>query len=202
MNGLESLVDGVTEGFRWLTGPEGSAVGAWFLAGVFAWSGIAKARAPELAAMAMTDFGVLRRPSARAGVALAAGEILLAILLAVAAVTLGSVALAVFAAATALLLSFVVLIASNVARGRRTPCACFGNADETVSGRSLLRTGALAALASVLLLGGPPHDVDQGLYVLASEAVLAASALGTAVTLGLLLRLARLAGDLRRGAAS
>src|ERR671916_2138292 len=81
MNGFESALALFTELFRLVTAPTGYGIAVWILAIIFVWSGVAKLRRPTLAAMAMMDFGVLRRVRPRLGSALGAAELLLALFL-------------------------------------------------------------------------------------------------------------------------
>jgi uncharacterized membrane protein YphA (DoxX/SURF4 family) len=57
-------------------------------------------------------------------------------------------------AALGLLLAFTAAIAAQVARGRRVPCACFGEASQDPVGpATLARNMALCALALVAVVG-------------------------------------------------
>jgi len=123
----------------------GYQVGAWLLAFVFLWSGAVKLRRPALAALAITDFGVTRRPKAWQGAVLGAFELLLGVALAVGWRT--DVALVISAAVLSL---FAALLSRSVLRGERFPCFCFGAADESISYWAAARTLALAVLAGVL----------------------------------------------------
>ena len=75
VNGFGSAIALLTQVFHLVTGPAGYGIAIWVLAIVFVWSGFAKLRRPALAAMAMNDFGVLRRVRPRLG----AAELLLAL---------------------------------------------------------------------------------------------------------------------------
>src|ERR671914_3126410 len=81
MNGFESAFSLFAELLRLLTAPAGYGIAVWILAIIFVWSGVAKLRRPTLAAMAMMDFGVLRRVRPLLGSALGAAELLLALFL-------------------------------------------------------------------------------------------------------------------------
>jgi len=60
------------------------------------------------------------------------------------------------AAALALLVAFTAVIAAHLARGRREPCGCFGEASSGPVGlATLARNVALCALALVALVGPP-----------------------------------------------
>lgn len=181
--GFESALSLFSGGLSALTSPSGFGVAAWVLAIVFAWSGTAKLRQPSLAAMAMSDFGVVRGIRPRLGSALGAGEVGLAVLLAV-----GAVPVLVVPATAALLWFFVVLIGRSLGSGKTFACFCFGDADSKLSGTTLVRTGALALLATVLAFSsvfspspGALYVGFGGVYVL--QAV-AAAALVSLVVLG------------------
>ena len=75
MNGFESAFSLLGEVLYLVTSPAGYGIAIWILAIIFVWSGLAKLRRPTLAAMAMNDFGVLRRVRPRLG----AAELLLAL---------------------------------------------------------------------------------------------------------------------------
>src|SRR3712207_8690147 len=81
MNGFESALSLLAGALRLVTEPTGYGIGVWVLGIIFIWSGVAKLRRPTLAAMAITDFGVLRRIRPRLGGALGAAEVLLALFL-------------------------------------------------------------------------------------------------------------------------
>jgi hypothetical protein len=155
--------------------PPGSGIATWFLAGTFAISGIAKVRQPALTAMAMVDFGVARRVRPRWGQALGAAEVALAGAL----VLLPRLAILV---AMVLLWFFVSLIARSLWDGRRFACFCFGDAEAPLSRWTLVRTTALALLATALALStahlGLPSSVQAaGLEVIAAVALLGGVAL-------------------------
>lgn len=138
--------------FDLFTGP-GFGTGVLVLAGVFLWSGVAKWRQPILAALAMSDFGLTQHPRRAYGVGLAIGELLLSCALVVSAVE-GSRGIRgpVLAVVALCLWLFVRLIARSLRRGRTFACFCFGDSDSRLSSRTLLRTGGLALLASILAI--------------------------------------------------
>lgn len=163
------------------TGPVGFGTGVWVLAGVFAWSGIAKWRQPLLAALAMSEFGVTQKPRRAYGVALGFGEGLLSCaLIAATVVEFREIRGLVLAAAALLLWFFVILIARSLRQGRTFACLCFGDGESKLSGKMLLRTAALAVLASTLLVAvlGRPDPVS-GARVVLLQAESAAALLGT-----------------------
>jgi hypothetical protein len=170
-------------------------IGVWVLAIVFAWSGIVKLRRPALAAMAIVDFGVLRRVRPTLGSALGAAELFLALVLATGALPVLSLPVA-----AGLLWLFVVLIAKSLWSGERFACFCFGDADSKLSQLTLVRTAALAILASVLLVaallpppmhGGIGGGGYGGAYALL-QAAAAMALVGTIVLGGQLPKLLRL----------
>jgi hypothetical protein len=147
MNGFESAFSLAMDGLYLATTSVTHGIGVWILAIIFAWSGIAKLRRPALAAMAMVDFGVLRRARPRLGRALGAAEVLLALFLATGTLPVFSLPIT-----AGLLWLFVLLIAKSLWVGERFACFCFGDADSKLSRLTLVRTAALAVLASVLVL--------------------------------------------------
>jgi hypothetical protein len=158
MNGFESALSLIADAIRLVSAPAGYGIGAWVLATIFVWSGIAKLRRPALAAMAMVDFGVLRRARPRLGAALGAAELLLALFLATGTLPV------VFLPATAVLLwVFALLIARSLFAGEDFACFCFGDIDSRLSWLTLARTGALALLASVLTVAVPRTGTYAGL---------------------------------------
>lgn len=158
MNGFESALSLIAEAIRLVTAPAGYGIGVWVLATIFVWSGFAKLRRPALAAMAMVDFGVLRRARPRLGAALGAAELLLALFLATGTLPV------VFLPATAVLLwVFTLLIARSLFAGEDFACFCFGDGDSRLSWPTLARTGTLALLASVLTVDVPRTGTYAGL---------------------------------------
>ena len=143
MNGFGSALS-LMEGARGLlTSPAGYGIAVWVLAIVFVWSGLAKLRRPALAAMAITDFGVLRKIRPWLGTASWWGGVASGPFPDRRCVPI------VFLPATAgLLWLFVLLIARSLWSGKEFSCFCFGGADARISRVTLLRTIALALLAS------------------------------------------------------
>jgi hypothetical protein len=163
MNGFESALSLIADALRLVTAPAGYGIGVWVLATVFVWSGIAKLRRPALAALAMVDFGVLRRVRPRLGAALGAAELLLALSLAT-----GALPGVVLPATAVLLWIFALLIARSLLAGEDFACFCFGDGDSRLSWPTLARTVTLALLASVLTFAAP----RTGTYADLSEAYL------------------------------
>jgi Methylamine utilisation protein MauE len=184
MNGFESALSLLANALHLITAPTGYGIAVWILAIVFVWSGVAKLRRPTLAAVAMMDFGVLRRVRPRLGSALGAAELLVALSLATGTLP------ALFLPATAgLLWLFVLLIAKGLLSGKDFACFCFGDSDSRLSRLTLVRTGALALLASVLAVAPLPYANFDRTYLL--QAISAAAFVGTIVLGGQIARLLR-----------
>jgi hypothetical protein len=179
MNGFESALALVVDALRLATRPAGYGIAVWVLAIIFAWSGISKLRQPILAAMAMVDFGVLRRVRPYLGSALGAAELSLALLLATG--TLPNLFLPV---AAALLWVFVLLIAKSLWSGKQFACFCFGEADSELSRLTLVRTAALALLASVVAVASPPKGTHPGFGSTYALQAASAAAIVGAIVLG------------------
>ena len=176
MNGFASALSLLADVLHLVTAPAVYGIVVWILAIVFVWSGLAKLRRPTLAAMAMHDFGVLRRIKPRLGGALGAAELLLALSLITG--TLPAIFLPVTAG---LLWFFVLLIARSLWSGKDFSCFCFGAADSRLSRLTLVRTTALALLASALAVAPLPYASFDQTYLL--QAVTAAAFVG-AIALG------------------
>ena len=172
MSGFESALALLAKALHLITAPTGYGIAVWILAIIFAWSGVAKLRKPTLAAVAIMDFGVLRRVRPRLGGALGAAELLLALLL-----VSGTLPALVLPVTAGLLWLFVVLIAKSLLSGRDFACFCFGDADSRLSRLTLVRTGALALLASVLAVAPLPYAGFDRTYLL--QAISAAAFVGT-----------------------
>jgi len=174
VNGFESALSLFAKALHLITAPTGYGIAVWILAIVFVWSGVAKLRQPILAAVAMMNFGVLRRVRPRLGSTLGAAELLLALLLITG--TLPALFLPVTAG---LLWLFVLLITRSLLAGEDFACFCFGDADSRLSRLTLVRTGALALLASVMAIVPLPYASFDRTYFL--QAISAAAFIGTIV---------------------
>jgi hypothetical protein len=152
VNGFESALSLLARALHLMTAPAGYGIAVWILATVFVWSGVAKLRQPTLAAMAMMDFGVIRRVRPRLGSALGTAEVLVALSLVTG--TLPALFLPITAG---LLWFFVLLIAKGLLSGEDFPCFCFGDADSRLSRLTLVRTATLALLASLLAVAPLPN---------------------------------------------
>ncbi len=151
MNGLESAFSLFAGGLHLITAPAGYGIAIWILVIVFMWSGVAKLRQPTLAAMAMVDFGVLRRVRPRLGGALGAAELLVALSL-----VTGTLPALCMPLTAGLLWFFVLLIAKGLLSGEDFACFCFGDADSRISRLTLFRTATLALLATLVAVAPLP----------------------------------------------
>jgi hypothetical protein len=174
VNGFGSAVALLAQVFDLVTGPAGYGIAIWVLAIVFVWSGLAKLRRPALAAMAMNDFGILRRVRPGLGRALGAVELLLALSL-----ITGTLLVVVLPVTAALLWFFVLLIARSLWLGEDFSCFCFGDADSRLSRVTLVRTTVLALLASALVVVPLRYAGFDQVYLL--QAISAAALVGAIV---------------------
>jgi hypothetical protein len=154
------------------------------LACVFALSGIPKIRKPELAALAIVDFGLMSHSRRWAGLSIGIGECGLALALAVSAASASTAVRVLPALAAALLLwTFVALIARALRSNEEFACYCFGSGEATLSGATLARTGLLALAASALAAGGFSQAAQPTAEEWASALVVSAAAVGSVVLL-------------------
>lgn len=184
MGGFEYALSLAGDALHMLRSEPARGIAVWFLAIVFLWSGVVKLRRPALAAMAMVDFGVVRRPRSGFGSALGTVEALLAVML-----VSGAVPSLVLPVAAALLWFFAFLIARSLRSGESFECHCFGDSGSKLSRWTLARTVALAFAASAQIsaptLAG--YSILSQSYVL--QAVSAMALAGTLVLLGRVPRL-------------
>lgn len=156
---------------------QGDGIALWVLAGVFAFTGYAKLRRPEFAAVALVDFGLVRTVRSLYGSMLGWAEISLATFL----VAAPWPALAL-AAASVVLWTFTAALARRLASGRTAPCFCFGEAEKPISVRTVVRSAGLALVATLAALAAPDARVLQPDVVLL-QALAAAALLGMALLL-------------------
>ena len=124
------------------------------LAAVFLLAGVAKLSDPKGASKALGDFGLARAPAALLALVLPIVEIGVAVAL----IPAESAWYGAWAA-LALFGVFIIAIAVNLIRGRKPDCHCFGQLHSApVGGSTLIRNGALAALAAWLVVLGPLRD--------------------------------------------
>ena len=174
MNGFGSALALLGQLFDLVTGPAGYGIAIWVLVIVFAWSGLAKLRRPTLAAMAMNDFGVIRKIRPGLGSALGAIELLLAV-----ALVTGMIPVLTLPFTAGLLWLFVLLIARSLWLGKDFSCFCFGDGDSRLSRLTLVRTTVLALLATALVAVPLRYAGIDQVYLL--QAVSAAALVGTIV---------------------
>jgi hypothetical protein len=177
VNGFGSAIYLLAQVFDLVTGPAGYGIAIWVLAIIFVWSGLAKLRRPALAAMAINDFGILRRIRPGLGRALGAVELLLALSL-----ITGTLLVVILPVTAGLLWFFVLLIARSLWLGKDFSCFCFGDADSRLSRVTLVRTIALAVLATALVVVPLRYAGFDQIYLL--QALSAAALVGTIVLAG------------------
>src|SRR5262245_54919614 len=124
------------------------------LALVFVIAGAAKLRTRSAFMQALTDFGVPQALVPGAALAIPLLE------LSTAALLIPSASARLGAVTSLVLLSvFTIAVASNLARGKKPDCGCFGSAtSEPIGGITLLRNGILLALTTLLLIAGTDSD--------------------------------------------
>lgn len=173
MNGFSTLANLGTELLALVSQPHWHGVGAFVIALTFLVSGLAKLRRPDLAGMALVDFGIARRASPSLGATLGGSEVLLAI-----AVALPATREFGLICAAGVLSSFVVLLFRALHAGGRFPCFCFGDASERLSVWSVVRSLGLALLAAVAALPTQPVVSAQStaLQLVTSLAILGTAA--------------------------
>jgi uncharacterized membrane protein YphA (DoxX/SURF4 family)/peroxiredoxin len=123
------------------------------LAAVFLLAGVAKLADHKGSSKALTEFGLPPRMAQPLSLLLSMGEFVIG-------VTLVPVALTWYAAcgALALLGIFMIGIVTNLARGRKPDCHCFGQLHSAPVGwPTVVRTGVLGAGAGWLVSRGPSH---------------------------------------------
>jgi hypothetical protein len=125
-----------------------SIVVGLFLAEVFAWSSVAKFVYPTETAMALVNFGVVRRTRKIVARALATAELALALGLAISACWLTPVLLPLLLVACATFIVFSAVIAISLRRDRSFACMCFGASDKNISGWTFARAALLGGLAA------------------------------------------------------
>lgn len=151
MGGFSQLIQMIGQGIETLAVPEVSATGSWLLVLVFVWSGTAKLRDPQLAGVAIRNFGFTARSYPVFGFLLGGLELMLA--LGMALVSWRRVALA---AGAILLAGFAVLLMRSLIRGERFSCQCFGRESDVISWTAVTRTLVLGLLALGLVAQLPP----------------------------------------------
>ncbi len=186
MGGFEYALSLAGDTLHLLRSEPGHGIVVWFLAVVFLWSGIVKLRRPALAALAIVDFGVIRRPLPSFGSALGTVEVLLAVLL-----VSEVVPTLILPVTAALLWFFAFLIARSLRSGESFACFCFGDSGSKLSRWALARTVALALIATAQVPAPAlvSYPILSQSYLL--QAVTAVALVGTLALLGQVLRLLR-----------
>jgi hypothetical protein len=173
VGGFDSILDLVNHAVASLRTADVHNSALLFLAAVFVWSGTAKLRRPTLTALALVDFGLAESVKPRLGVVLASSELGVAALLILGAVEGAPYRTLATSVALVLLMSFVALITRALIRGERFACFCFGDAGAGLSRFTLVRAGALAALALALVLLHPGADATPTARALLLQALVA-----------------------------
>jgi uncharacterized membrane protein YphA (DoxX/SURF4 family) len=189
--GFVALLDLISSVLSLLARPSGYGTALWFLALVFAWSGVVKLRRPVSAALAIVDFGLTKRVYPSLGWLVGLGETLLA--LALAAGLFPPLALS---GAAILLWFFSALIGRSLLAGKSFACFCFGDSGSALSRATLARTGALALFATLVAALPTPNPLWTDWQVPAFQAIVAASLLGTIALIGSMPQLLRAYKDL------
>jgi hypothetical protein len=183
-DGFDTLGRGIGNGFDALQGESFFGTVSFLLALVFVFSAVPKLRKPQLAALAMVDFGVASRARPALGLALGLAELLLAVALGAAAVTTTTASRAIpVVIAAGVLWAFAALIGRALRRADRFSCFCFGSEEAAISSRTLLRTAALAVVATLLAAAAFASVDSTGLRLELLELTTAAAVLGTVVVL-------------------
>jgi peroxiredoxin/uncharacterized membrane protein YphA (DoxX/SURF4 family) len=165
-----------------------SLAGAIILVITFAIAGVAKLRDHDGTRQAAVDFGVPPRVAPAFAVALPIAELAV-----VAALAVPSLRRAGAVAAAGMLLAFSLATARALRRGVRPNCHCFGQvSDAPVSARTILRNGALLAVAVlVIVIGARPVDwsvIGVGAAACAAVALVVILAVETRLLLDLVRR--------------
>jgi hypothetical protein len=176
MNGFDALLSLVNDFYSFLSVATGYGIVQWFLATIFAWSGLVKLHRPTSAAMAMVDFGVVRRVHPALGWFLGVVELTLAVALAL--LLLPQITLLLSAI---LLWLFTIVIARSLWHGEIFACFCFGDADSELSRWTLLRTSTLTLIATLMAFAPVPATSSSGFQSSLLQAIIAWSLLGTIV---------------------
>lgn len=185
MSGFEALGVLAVQVVSYLAHPIYHATGTALLGVLFSFSGLVKVRHAQKAAWMLVDFGVLRRPRPQVGYALGGAEVVLGFSLLAAPVPVASLFVT-----TTILWFFAYFLARQLARGNRAACFCFGDSEAPLTVFGPIRTGALALLASILLVTLPGAEVP-GYAVNAANVLAAVALLSSALLFGQLRGLAR-----------
>jgi len=156
--------------------------GVLTLALVFLLSSVPKIRRPELAALAMVDFGVVEEPRRRVGLGAGVGELTLALTLAFAATSSSAAGRLIPTVCGALVLwYFVALIARALRMPERFACFCFGNAESSISAWTMARTVGMALVATAFAAASVGAVPAGSLETWLLQFILAVSLVGTSM---------------------
>jgi hypothetical protein len=183
MNGFAIAIEMIMEVVSYSAHPGVFLSGILLLAIVFLLSGSVKIRRPNQAAMAITDFGLVSRPSRSVGLAAGIGELVLGLAL-ISIVIVPALANAVLAAAALVLFMFLLLIVTHLARGAEFACFCFGDSEDTLEIRTTVRTGLLAGVAAATFLSSQSTPQIWGLAEVLLALTCSAAVLGSVTMLG------------------
>jgi hypothetical protein len=126
---------------------QAAAVAAWTLSAMFIFAGSQKLARPKLAALAIVDFGLARRPRKEFGIAAGVVEIVIGAFAAIPPTSRFGVA-----GAAGLLLLFAVVLGRASLRGEEFACFCFGESSSEVSWMAAARTALFALGAGTVAL--------------------------------------------------
>lgn len=186
MDGVEVVLFWFSAGERAVRG-ELVPLAVWLLAFVFCWSGAVKLRRPLLAAAALVNFRLARRPRRLAGWLTGSTELLLAVALPLAP----RLALPL---AALMLTGFSALLLRGLRAGERFPCYCFGDPHAALSHLTLARTALLALTAWA---AGAAAFITSPTVLAPEPGLVALSLLGMLVLAARVPTLVRGAGELR-----
>lgn len=148
MDGFSALASLVRGAWSAVTSSHADTLVVYVLGLTFIVAATAKLRRPDLAALAIVDFGVTKRPSRALAIALGIVELGLGVFL-----LLGVARIMTLTVAACLLWLFAALMIRSLSAGQSFACYCFGGAS-AVSAASVART-TLLALAALVPLGSP-----------------------------------------------
>lgn len=178
MHGFQFVAAFVSQAVDWLHRAHAPEAATFLVAAAFVLSGWAKTRRPLLAALAVVEFGVLKRASPVVGLTVGLAEIALGV-----ALVLSATRVVAQGAAVLLLWTFVAILARQIILHRDAPCFCFGQADEALTWSAVVRTGGLAVavtyatLASLVTASASTSWTVLTLSVVSAVALLASYAL-------------------------
>lgn len=186
MHGFQLVAAFVSQAVDWLNRAHAPEAAMLLVAGAFVLGGWAKTRRPLLAALAVVEFGVLKRASPAAGLMVGLAEIALGI-----ALVLPDSRFVAQSAAVVLLWTFAALLVRQLILHRDAPCFCFGQADEPLTWWTVARTGGLAVAITYATFAGLVTASGNASWSVFALSVVSAVAL--LASYGLLAHLPRLA---------